>query len=194
MSRWGVLCVFAGFSGGAAIGQYTIRTIAGGGTPEGAQATTIGFNPYGVAVDRAGNIYLADIARSQVLKISPGGIVSRFAGNGYRGFGGDGGPATGASLANPFDLKVDEADNVYIADSGNYRIRKVSRDGIIITVAGNGFHGYGGDGGPATKAVISDVQGLAIDKTGNLFLADQGNYRVPQGVSRLDHHDRGGHR
>jgi len=107
-------------------------------------------NPYGVAVDPAGNLYIADTFNNRVRKVS-NRVITTVAGDGTVGFSGDNGPATSAQLADPWSVAVDSAGNLYIADYGNNRIRKVS-NGVIATVAGNGTRGSLGDNGPATSA------------------------------------------
>lgn len=103
------------------------------------------------------------------------GIISTVAGNGKAGFSGDGGPATGAQLYNPFGVAVDATGNLYIADTSNSRIRKVIPGGTITTVAGNANGLFSGDGGPATSASIGDPWGVAVDAAGNLYIADAAN-------------------
>jgi uncharacterized repeat protein (TIGR01451 family) len=123
-----------------------------------------------VAVDAAGNLYVADSQR--VRKVGPGGVVTTVAGNGTAGYSGDGGPATKAQLFNPAGMVVDAAGNLYIADLGNARIRKVNPAGIVTTVAGNGSLGYSGDGGPATSAQLWNPAAVALDSAGDLLIAD----------------------
>jgi sugar lactone lactonase YvrE len=132
--------------------------------------------PTGVAVDSQGNVYVADSFNNRVFEVSPNGGIQTVAGNGLYGFSGDGGPAAGASLAEPSRVALDTSGNLFITDYNNYRIRKVSTNGIITTVAGNGTQGYSGDGGPATAAELDDPAGLAVDASGNVFIADQ--YRI----------------
>src|SRR5947208_5500734 len=130
-----------------------ITTVVGGGTFDGAAATNFPLNgPLGIAVDNSGNIYIADNNVSCIRKVSTAGIISTVAGNGMEGFSGDGGPATSAQINQSPGVAVDNAGNIYIADTGNNRIRKVNPAGIISTVAGTGNAGYSGDGGPATSA------------------------------------------
>ncbi len=136
-----------------------ITTVAGNGSPDysgdGGAATAAGlYYPYGVAVDAAGNLYIADTVDNRIRKVSAStGIITTVAGNGSPGYSGDGGAATAAELYYPYGVAVDAAGNLYIADTGNNRIRKVSAStGIITTVAGNGTAGYSGDGGAATAA------------------------------------------
>ena len=156
---------------------YTITTIAGDGIsgfgPDG-PALASALNPGGIAVDTAGNVYISDDNR--VRKIS-GGVITTVAGNGSYGFSGDGGPATSAQLLNPHGLAVDAAGNLYIADTLNLRIRKVS-NGVITSVAGNGTYGGSGDGGPATSAQLNMPYGIAVDAAGDLYIADESNNRI----------------
>ncbi len=153
-----------------------ITTVAGGGTTIGdGPATSASLYPSAVAVDSAGNVYVADQVYNRIRKVS-GGTITTLAGNGIQGFSGDGGPATSASLNEPKGVAVDSAGNVYIADTSNERIREVS-GGTITTVAGNGTAGFSGDGGPATSASINP-QGVAVDSVGNLYIADEGNNRI----------------
>ena len=158
-----------------------ITTIAGGGTGgigDGGPATAANVNPYGVAVDAAGNVYIADQNNERIRKVNTSGIITTVAGNGTPGFSGDGGAATTAELYYPYDVKVDAAGNLYIPDKHNQRIRKVNTSGIINTIAGTGTAGYSGDGGPATAAELNNPSGLAIDVSGNVYVADQTNNRI----------------
>jgi uncharacterized repeat protein (TIGR01451 family) len=135
-------------------------------------------SPSGVAVDSAGNVYVADSGNQRVRKVDTSGNITTVAGSGGCCFGGDGGPATGALLANPTGLAVDGAGNLYIGDTYNQRIRQVSATGIITTVAGNGSYGFSGDGGAAGAAQLGDPYGVAVDAAGNLYIADSNNFRV----------------
>jgi sugar lactone lactonase YvrE len=166
-----------------------ISTVAGGGTApvkDGAQATAIALNrPRNLAVDGTGNLFIWDGSLNRVLKVSPAGIVSLYAGNGTVGFSGDGGPATEAQLNAAFlRMTVDRAGNLYLGDAENRRVRKVSPEGIITTVAGSGPVGPGtagefaGDGGPATEARLRRPNGVAIDPAGNLLIADGPDRRI----------------
>jgi sugar lactone lactonase YvrE len=160
-----------------------ISTVAGNGTygfsGDGGPATAAQLRiPQGVALDTAGNIFIADTGNNRVRKVTPGGVISTVAGNGTHGFSGDGGPATSAQLNYPSGVAVDTARNLFIADRNNNRIRKVAPGGVISTVAGNGTYGFSGDGGPATAAQLRIPQGVAVDTTRNLFIADYGNNRV----------------
>ena len=160
-----------------------ITTVAGNGTAglsgDGGPAGSASLSyPGGVAVDGAGNLYIADSGNQRIRKVDTAGIITTVAGNGVRGFSGDGRPAGSASLSYPGGVAVDGAGNLYIADSGNQRIRKVDTAGIITTVAGNGTAGFTGDFGPATSARFNNPSGVAVDGAGNLYIADSGNQRI----------------
>ena len=134
--------------------------------------------PSGVAVDGAGNLYIADSENHRIRKVDATGTITTVAGSGEPGYSGDGGPATEAQLTWPSGVAVDGAGNLYIADSENHRIRKVDATGTITTVAGSGEPGYSGDGGPATEAQLTWPSGVAVDGAGNLYIADRGNHRI----------------
>jgi hypothetical protein len=161
----------------------TITTLAGNGTGgysgDGGLATNAQLNyPYGVAVDGSGNLFVADWENDSIRKVGTNGIIVTVAGNGTDGYSGDGGLATNASLYRPSDVAVDGPGNLFIADSANYCVRKVSTNGIITTVGGNGSYGYSGDGGAATNARLAGPEGVAVDGSGNLYIADWGNGRI----------------
>jgi uncharacterized protein (TIGR03437 family) len=163
------------------VANGVIATVAGSGTPgytgDNGLATSAQLNgPTAVAVDSAGNLYIADTNNQCIRKVA-NGLITTVAGNGTRGYRGDNGPATSAQLNNPYGLAVDAAGNLYIADSSNNRIRKVS-GGLIATVAGNGTPGFSGDNGPAIGAQLGYPQGVAVDSAGNLYIADAGNNRI----------------
>ncbi len=143
-------------------------------TGDGGPATVAALNnPLGLAVDHAGNLYIADDGNNVVRKVSPAGIITRYAGNGaVGGFYGDGGSATTAGIFGPFGVTTDSTGNLYIQDLFNRRIRKVTPSGIITTVAGNGIAAYSGDGGPALAASFYDATGFAIDRIGNYYISD----------------------
>ncbi len=157
-----------------------IATIAGGGTQTGGTytgpATSAQLAPRGVAVDSSGNVYIADGTNEIIRKVTSG-TISTVAGNGTVGYSGDGGPATSASLNYPTAIAVDAGGNLYIADSDNNVIRKVSTYGIIST-AGNGTQGYAGDGGEAPLAELARPSAVALDATANLYIADTSNNTV----------------
>ena len=170
-----------------------ITTIAGtsisGYNGDGIAATDAELNtPTDVAVDNFGNIYIVDEVNERIRKVNSAGIISTVAGNGYGspgpgGFSGDGGLAIDAELYAPFGIAVDVRGNLFIADEGNNRIRKVNTSGIISTIAGNGYGAawsgsYSGDGGPATAAELFDPGGVAVDGSGNIYIADVANRRI----------------
>ena len=160
----------------------TISTYAGNGGygfwGDGGPATAAQLRPRGMALDPAGNLYIADFGNSRVRKVTPGGTISTYAGTGTPGFAGDGGPATAAQLSFPQGVALDSAGNLYIADSNNNRIRKVTPGGTISTYAGTGLQGFSGDGGPAIDAQLWFPVGVALDSAGNLYIADQENQRI----------------
>jgi sugar lactone lactonase YvrE len=161
-----------------------ISTVAGGGSSENVPATTTAVAPASVAVDGAGNLFIADFLNNRIRKVDTSGIITTVAGNGAASFSGDGGPATSASLNNPRGVAVDGAGNLFIADFDNSRIRKVDHaTQVISTVAGNGTRGFSGDGGAATAADLNVPVGVALDSSGNLFIADFGNFRI----RKVDH-------
>jgi sugar lactone lactonase YvrE len=131
-----------------------------------------------VAVDATGNLLIADVSNNRIRKVATNGIITTVAGNGTYGYFGDGGAATNATLSYPGGVAVDAAGNMLIADTDNSRIRKVLTNGIITTVAGNGTSGYFGDGGAATNAGLHSPSAVAVDATGDLFIADYGNSRI----------------
>ncbi len=154
--------------------------VAGAGTPgysgDGGQAVAAQLNvPLGVAADSSGNVYVADAGNNRIRQISADGRISTFAGNGAQGYSGDGKAATSASLSGPYGLAVDAGGALYIADYGNNCIRKVSAGGTISTVAGTGAQGSAGDNGPATSAQLNLPLGVAVDSSGNLYIADSNN-------------------
>ena len=162
----------------------TVSTFAGTGafasTGDGGPATSAAFfTPIGVVADNAGNVYIADSMNNRVRKVDSSGVIRTIAGNGNTGFAGDGGPATSATVWDPTALALDSAGNLYIADSGNGRIRKVDTGGTIRTVAGGALTpGFSGDGGQAVGAGLFLPGGVVVDKSGNLFIADIGNNRI----------------
>lgn len=162
-----------------------VTTVAGNGvggfSGDGGTATAASlYYPNDVALDAAGNMYISDNGNHRIRKVSAAGIMTTLAGNGVPGFAGDGGAASAASLQSPFGVAVDTASSIYIADHHNNRIRKVSTNGIITTVAGNGAKGFSGDGGAATAAALSWPAGVAVDGAGNIYIADIDNHRVRQ--------------
>ena len=160
-----------------------IRTMAGNGeqgySGDGGPADEAMLNdPAGLAADGMGNIYIADFWNHRIRKVDSQRIITTIAGSGELGYSGDNGPALQAKLYGPWDVTVDTSGNLFIADQYNHRIRKVDKDGLITTIAGNGTNGYGGDGGLAIDAMLNYPSGVAVDGNGDLFIADALNNRV----------------
>ena len=182
-----LLCAQSGTS-------YLITTVAGNGTSgyagDGGPATSAGlYAPQALALDTLGNLYIAD--NNRIRKVARNGIITTVAGNGIAGYSGDGGAATSASLnfgnypgstsADITNIAVDMSGNLYIPDRSNLRVRKITPDGIITTVAGNGMQGYFGDvgdGKPATSASLNSPNAVTIDSRGNLYIADANRVRM----------------
>jgi len=162
----------------------TITTVAGhtvtiGFSGDGGVATAAELSgPTGIYSDGSGNIFIADKQNNRIRKVTASGNITTVAGNGTEGFSGDGGAATAAELSLPTDLYIDGSGNIFIADANNNRVRKITASGNITTVAGNGTHGFGGDGGPATSAELSYPTSIYVDGSGNIFIADAGNSRI----------------
>ena len=163
------------------VGQ--ISTVAGTNTPnvlgDDGPAFSAGLlAPADIAIDAAGNLYIADTFHNRIRKVGTNGNISTIAGTGDLGYTGDGGPATAATLALPTTLAVDAAGNIFFTDALNGRVRRVSAAGVITTVGGNGGLGFGGDGGPALGAQLGYLAGIAVDGTGTVFISDQDNHRI----------------
>jgi uncharacterized protein (TIGR03437 family) len=159
--------------------QYGINTYAGNGTAGfsgdgGAPASAQFSSPLGLTFDSSGNLYIVDSVNQRIRKIS-GGVISTVAGNGTGGYSGDGKAATSAELLSPSAVAVDSSGNLYIADTFNHVIREVATNGNISTIAGNNTGGYAGDGGAATVAELEFPSGVAVDSSGNVYIADSGN-------------------
>jgi sugar lactone lactonase YvrE len=169
--------------------QDVITTLIGGG-PNGIPALDANlYNPVGVAVDSAGNYYIASYYQNRVFKVSTAGTITVVAGTGAQGYTGDGAVATLASLYHPYAVAVDSASpaNVYIADENNCVVRKVTTStGIITTIAGDGTCGYLGDGGKATLGELYYPAGVAVDSLGNLYIGDQYNCRIRKVILATD--------
>ncbi len=179
----GSLYVASGSSVARIAPDHTVSTLAGNGTSgysgDGGPATSAQIAVVGgLAVSALGDLYISDMGNCVVRKVAPNGLISTVAGNGTCGYSGDGGPAKNAQLSSLEGVAVDPSGAVYIADTGNSRIRKLTPDGVITTVAGNGTSGFSGDGGPAVEAQLSWPNGLAFDGGGDLYFADGGNGRV----------------
>ena len=184
--------LLAAAAGAQSAADWKIDTFAG--LPEfgdGGPAVVARLNyPNGVATDGAGNVYIVDQRNNRIRKVDSSGVITTFAGTGdygvdrdyiRGGYVGDGGPAVDALLAQPSGVAADGAGNVYIADTGNHRIRKVDSSGVITTFAGTEVYGYsgdGGDGGPSVEALLAEPSGVAVDGAGNVYIADQRNHRI----------------
>ncbi|MCU1262497.1 MAG: repeat containing protein, partial [Bryobacterales bacterium] len=167
-----------------------IATYAGGGVPgsiaEGGAATSAGFtfpanSHIGLAVDANGNLYVADSGTNRVRKVSTAGVITTVAGSGGLGnprFSGDGELATSAKLQAPTGVALDSRGNIYIADTGNGRVRKVDTSGVITTIVGRGNGPALGDGGPALNAQLNNPTDVAVDSQGNIYVADFGNNAI----------------
>jgi sugar lactone lactonase YvrE len=198
-TRGGVISTVSGGLSEAVCSNLSCGGFSGdGGSASGAQL----LSPGSVAVDAAGDLYIADTLNQRIRKVSTSGIITTVAGSGTTlcgngvlngagqelcgGFSGDGGPATAAKLSNPGGVAVDAAGNLYIADTGNNRIRKVSPAGIITTVVGTGTAGFNTDYAPGTSMELYQPHGVAVDTSGNLFIADTYNNRIrmmlPDGI------------
>lgn len=170
--------------------QPTILKVAGGDrgfSGDGGPAEQAKLkNPTAVVVDSRGVLYIADRDNHRIRRVDPlTRTITTLAGNGKQGFAGDGGPAEQASLAFPSSLALDSAGNLFIADTQNNRIRRVDAvSSIITTVAGNGIANFEGDGGPATQAGLDGPQGVAVDRQGNIYIADTGRFDMA-GTNRV---------
>ncbi|MDP9040138.1 MAG: Ig-like domain repeat protein [Acidobacteriota bacterium] len=163
----------------------TLTVVAGTGTQgyggDGGPGTAASLDsPSGLAVDASGNVLIADTRNHRVRRLTVAtGTIATVAGTGVRGFAGDAGPATSARLDRPVALALAANGDLYVAEEGNHRVRRIaSGSGVISTVAGNGVQGFGGDGGPAVAASIDSPEGIALDAAGDLYVADMGNHRV----------------
>ena len=180
-----ILYLFLGILSNALGQSYTINACAGTYTNyvckgDGGPATAAALTPQGIAIDTAGNLYVADWLNNRIRKVNRSGIITTIAGNGTKGYTGDGGSATSAELNQPGSVAVDKIGNIYIADASNNCIRMINSLGIINTIAGNGTSGYSGDGGAATAAELNYPQAVIIDNLGNIDIADLSNFRIRQ--------------
>jgi uncharacterized protein (TIGR03437 family) len=161
---------------------YIINTVAGSDWvgDGGPAAAALLVQPQGLATDGSGNLYIADAGDHRVRRVAANGTIETVAGTGILGFSGDGGPAAQAQLNSPYGLALDAQGNLYIADLGNARVRRIGADGTITTVAGGGSLPAGGvnDGSPATLLALSAPRNLAFDHSGNLYISDFGGARV----------------
>jgi uncharacterized protein (TIGR03437 family) len=157
-----------------------VSTVAGNGAAgfggDGGAATAAQLNgPVGLAVDRSGDLLIADAFNERVRKIAPNGVITTVAGSGTQGYAGDGAPAANAQLSLPYALALDAGGNLYIADFGNNVVRKVLANGVISTFAGTGTSGYSGDGLDANVAQLNGPRALAVDASGNVYIGDSLN-------------------
>jgi len=161
-------------------------TTRSGDNGDGGPAGNAIIDPYGLARDAAGNIYITDTRANRIRKVDTGGTITTIAGTGAIGFSGDGGPATSAKLSVPTALAIDAAGNLYVADNGNLRVRKITPTGVITTIAGNGADAITGNGGAATSAAIGQVRGIAVDTSGAVYLAGNGTLRRVRTDGRIE--------
>jgi len=173
---------YSGDGGPATNAQLHLEGLGFGGTGGAG-------GPAGVAIDITGNVFVADVQNQRIRRISPDGIVITVAGNGSRGFSGDGGLAIDAQLASPSGIAISPQGYLLIADTGNLRIRQVAQEGMIARVAGNGAYIYfapESDGVLATNSQIGIPTAIAVDPAGNLFITESGTYRIrrvsPSGI------------
>jgi uncharacterized protein (TIGR03437 family) len=179
LSLLGAACITAADT---APTSYIIQTVAGSDdSGDGGLALSAALSqPEGIAVDRSGNVYFSDAAVHRIRKIGTDGSIQTIAGTGVAGFAGDGGPASAALLNQPYGLALDPAGNLYIADLGNARVRKIGTDGIIQTIAGGGTlpATSTGQGGPATSVQLAQPRNVAVDAAGSLYISDFGANQV----------------
>jgi sugar lactone lactonase YvrE len=162
-------------------GSY--RTVAGsdaaGYAGDGGPATAAQLNrPSGIAIDRDGNLYIADTLNHRVRKVDAAGIITTVAGTGRPGLSRDGWRATAVDLWQPSSVAVDAGGTLYIVEAATHRVRKVDTSGIITTVAGTGVRGFGRDGGPGSDAALNTPEEVAVDGAGNVYISDRGNQRI----------------
>lgn len=167
-----------------------ITTIAGTGVAgysgDGGSAVSAQINaPFGIVLDAAGNIYFSETGNQRIRKIDTAGMITTIAGTGTAAYSGDGSAAIEASIKNPSGIALDTEGNLYFADSGNQRIRKIDTSGIISTVAGNGTYGFSGDNGPATSASLYNPSDVFVDTAGNILIADSSNNRIRKVIAAI---------
>jgi uncharacterized protein (TIGR03437 family) len=181
-AKWAMAVMVPGLAMAQITPAYTISTFAGNytsgfaGDGSGASAGELA-SPFAAAVDKSGNVYIADQFNNRIRKVTTSGTISTVAGNGTSGYTGDGSAATSGELSNPEGIAVDSSGNLYISDTSNCVIRKVTTSGTISTIAGNNSSGcgYSGDGAAATAANIYHPSGIVVDAKGNIYFADTSN-------------------
>ncbi len=175
-----VLCVMHSFGAKAQIINTIIGNHVAGFSGDGGTATAAQLNfAISLAFDsHTGDMFVADSRNNRIRKVTPAGIISTFAGTGTRGYSGDGGPASAATLRNPKSVAVDQHGNVFVSDADNRVVRKIDTTGTITTYAGDGRSGFAGDGGRAINATFRELTGISVDHSGNLYIADYYNGRV----------------
>ncbi len=183
-----VLCAVGlttGVQAASTIGRFAGTGVAGFSGDGGAAVQAQLNDPTGIARGPDGALYVCDTANHRVRKVSPGGTITTVAGTGEPGWSGDGGPATAAKLHEPYEVCFDPAGDVFWVERLSHTVRKLDRKtGIITTVAGNGNAGFSGDGGPATRAQLSDPHSIGFDRAGDLFICDVRNHRLRKVVMK----------
>jgi uncharacterized protein (TIGR03437 family) len=183
-AKWAIAVILPGLAMAQITPSFTISTFAGNYTSgfagDGSAASSAQLaSPFAVAIDKSGNVFVADQFNNRIRKVTTGGTISTVAGNGTGGFTGDGSAATSAELFNPSGVAVDASGNLYISDTSNCVIRKVTASGTISTIAGTNNSstscGYAGDGAAATAAQIYKPSGIVLDAKGKIYFADTGN-------------------
>ncbi len=159
-------------------GNHRVRRVNANGTISTIAGPPQLDTPRALFLDASGNLFIADAGNHSVRKLSPQGDLTIVAGAGVEGFSGDGGQATGARLSQPRGVAVDGAGNIWIADTGNHRLRVISPNGVIATAAGGSLGGFSGDGGPADVALFRRPSALTVDNAGAIWIADTGNNRI----------------
>jgi streptogramin lyase len=179
-----ILGLFIGTVAASALARGEIHTIAGTGAKgfsgDGGPATEAQLNdPSGIARGPDGALYICDTANHRIRKVSRDGKITTVAGTGERGWSGDGGSATAAKLNEPYEVRFDKAGNVFWVERLSHCVRRLdTKSGFVTTIAGNGTAGFSGDGGPATKAQLSDPHSIGFDKRGDLYICDVKNNRI----------------
>ncbi len=170
------IALAANVAGAGVMGTVKVSTVVGGYVGDNGPATSAALSsPFNTVQDKAGNYYVTDRYVHRIRKITSTGTITTIAGTGICGYNGENIPAKSAMLCYPAGLAFDAAGNLYVADSSNDRVRKISTSGKITTVAGNGVHGYSGNGGPAISATLSNPWTIAFDTGGNLYFSEVTN-------------------